>query len=1547
MAEVINGTSDNDRLTAISDTSVKAGAGNDTINIAGAQNVTIETGSGKDEIIFPYEGYDNPSVTFTDFDPQNDVLNFPEWAFFYKNYYFRASVANGNLVLKDGLDWYTLTFQGVTSTDEIKDTLVKKYDGYSGKLAGILYNTISGSSSGETNSSIENVIYGTPNDDTLENLYRNNVRIEGLAGNDNIYNFGAKEVTINGGEGNDSIRNSNPIVTINGDAGNDTISNRAYKVFISGGIGNDYISNNKNNVSIYGGVGDDSIFNSSSVQEGGQNYNVLIDGGAGNDFILSTNFFETNTINGGLGNDTINLTYDENFLITYTNGDGNDIIEDLGGTITLSISGGSYNSMTSGDDVIIKVGDGSIILRDANGTALSIIGLYKADTTSPNPEDPTNPNNPATPLPTSSYETNTKTWTIYNGYGDEAIASDYNSEVKNIIATGRNKAIKIIGNELDNLISGGSGSDELFGESGSDTVHGNRGKDTLHGGADNDVLYGDEGNDELHGDAGDDELYGGVGSDILFGTDGKNTLDGGKDSDTLVGGKGEDIFVHMSGDGNDLVLDYSFEQGDKLKFEDELIEDVKVDGTDVIITTENGEKLTIKYAAGKEISYINMRGNTETIDRNGNKPPSADSIYVKAMRLMNSANKTVDSIKSSAADTLYDSAKIKANFAVTELKKNISSPSVSNFKVSDIPDSVYEKISEELFSAFEGSLIDHYEYDSTGSKLVQQIAKQISSGLINTSSVFTAPENKITYTISNAIQAYGGVMSSFIRISWGRNNVAMLTWTNLNRESGQTGLANYLKSLSDLNKDVWKDFVAAWLSPITGQNTRAALDFAEKVVEALCYKDDTKARALVKEIGEDYLDELKSDLNERFTNSAQKLVRKFISKYIPNGNKILDAVDKIKAAASAYDELKEKYTSLVKAIEDYNNLANTGDFLALEKDYNIVENLYNKFDSAITDGINTDDTSDTIIDKFFEALNSVLGISKANAAENVEVTNINSLDDLAANGTSILTFTENLGGSIQNVDLRSSEYPQVVSLESGNQTIQFNDKDGNVAIVSETATGSKNIIFGNGNDLGIFYSPNADIKMTLGSGNDSVLVDNNARVQIDMTNADNATIVPYSGRVTLDNYNPDSRAGVLLPDFDNITNAVKDNSIQLIGDEVRTDSASVKFNNTNSDSTIVNLINKYGSMRKVGFTRTRGGTLDTTDKLGNFLLKGNYAENISDTQKNRGSNIIAGVGNDSILAGSEDVVNGGGGNNQIYLTPQSLRQMKAGAIIVLSNNGHNTVHGFNEGFDYDSDAVKVDDLGKIKFKFEDGLLLRSDDSRLKFNNIGIHTASSDTASNLASDVPEKILITNGSSTIKVAVAQPDQSIAIIDDEGGLPNVFFGDHSGLNFSGYNEDVNIDLSQGTGKLGDEDIKLYGIDKLQGGDRSSTLIGNDGNNTLVAGKGQTSIQSGTGHDKMFGNTDADKNVATFYYMSGDGRDSIENFDFMTNAQDVTADKVQLDDNSAVTDVLLRGDDVMLKVNDADGFLMLEDAQGKSFRLNDDLISLIVSLPSAQKRL
>ena len=93
------------------------------------------------------------------------------------------------------------------------------------------------------------------------------------------------------------------------------------------------------------------------------------------------------------------------------------------------------------------------------------------------------------------------------------------------------------------------------------------------------------------------------------------------------------------------------------------------------------------------------------------------------------------------------------------------------------------------------------------------------------------------------------------------------------------------------------------------------------------------------------------------------------------------------------------------------------------------------------------------------------------------------------------------------------------------------------------------------------------------------------------------------------------------------------------------------------------------------------------------------------------------------------------------------------------------------------------------------------------------------------------------------------------------------------------------------------------------------------------------------MQGNTSEDKvGSTTFFYMPGDGRDTITNFDFMTSPSDITSDAIQFDNNSGVTDVFLNGDNVIIGINNsADDYLTLVDAKGKSFRVNDDLIAKV----------
>lgn len=90
------------------------------------------------------------------------------------------------------------------------------------------------------------------------------------------------------------------------------------------------------------------------------------------------------------------------------------------------------------------------------------------------------------------------------------------------------------GNELANVLLGGSGCDRLSGLSGNDV---------LRGGSGNDALYGNGGNDRLSGDGGRDMIDGGHGNDRLYGSSGSDRLTGGAGADWITGGTGLDTFV--------------------------------------------------------------------------------------------------------------------------------------------------------------------------------------------------------------------------------------------------------------------------------------------------------------------------------------------------------------------------------------------------------------------------------------------------------------------------------------------------------------------------------------------------------------------------------------------------------------------------------------------------------------------------------------------------------------------------------------------------------------------------------------------------------------------------------------------------------------------------------------------------------------------------------------------------------------------------------------------------------------------------------------------
>ena len=391
----------------------------------------------------------------------------------------------------------------------------------------------------------------------------------------NISN-GTSSTLVSGFYGNDSIYNSSgtSYVTIDGGAGKDTLYNfQGNYAYMVGGQGDDSIYNKSYYSTINGGDGNDIIIN----------YDVKktsINGGDGNDIVsLSGINFGEITITGGKGNDTIyteSLTSSNyGILYLYSSGDGNDSITGVSANDTIKIGGAEYEKVTtvSSSDVTLKVGSGSMILKDAKNVSFTIDGTIK---------------------PNALNVSNSKSNTLISG-------TAYNDTVSN---SGNNVSI-----------SGVEGNDSIYNGSGANYV-------TLDGGAGNDSLYNFQGNFAyIIGGQGTDSIYnkswystinGGSGNDIIVNYDvgHKTSINGGDGNDivslsginfgeiTITGGNGNDtiyteslassnygiLYLYNSGDGNDVI--YGFTDNDTLK----------ISGTSSTLTS--GNDTTVKVGNG-------------------------------------------------------------------------------------------------------------------------------------------------------------------------------------------------------------------------------------------------------------------------------------------------------------------------------------------------------------------------------------------------------------------------------------------------------------------------------------------------------------------------------------------------------------------------------------------------------------------------------------------------------------------------------------------------------------------------------------------------------------------------------------------------------------------------------------------------------------------------------------------------------------------------------------------------------------------------------------
>ena len=534
--------------------------------------------------------------------------------------------------------------------------------------------------------------------------------------------------TVTGDTTNTEIVNTNARATITGAAAYNYINNYGSGVSIAGGTSVDYINNHGDSVSVNGGMDDDYIWNYGEA--------AVLDGGAGADRISS--YIDGATIRGGTGADIIYLRSEATLgsLYRYANGDGADIVYNFTDMDTLEVTGGSYSTVASGENIIVSVGKGTITLvgaaelselnitgeisTDTDDTESTVISLTAGDDTFSN----TVSERIIYGLAGSDTIQNTgDRVTINAGTGDDIISlggsgnvlqyasGDGSDAVYNFTAA---DTLEITGGSYSTVASGenlivsiGEGQITLAGASSLSAVNivgeyesatGGGGEDTApadftaisltagndsYANSDTRVeIFALAGNDTvsntelssvaIYGGSGDDYLRnyysesvtidGGAGKDNILNWDGSGAMiDGGDDDDNIAsygasvsidGGAGEDkIFIYTDygssnatidgGAGNDSIRAenisgnvyrftagtgtdtiYGFNENDTI-YVDSGSYSTQISGENFVIGS-GSDSLILRYAANFKVSVKNSADTVQTFNSDGSRVITAD-----------------------------------------------------------------------------------------------------------------------------------------------------------------------------------------------------------------------------------------------------------------------------------------------------------------------------------------------------------------------------------------------------------------------------------------------------------------------------------------------------------------------------------------------------------------------------------------------------------------------------------------------------------------------------------------------------------------------------------------------------------------------------------------------------------------------------------------------------------------------------------------------------------------------------------------------------------
>lgn len=294
-----------------------------------------------------------------------------------------------------------------------------------------------------------------------------------------------------------------------------------------------------NNISVFGGAGsnifeidgtqandniriDATVAPSTPVQIVGLPYYVLM-----NDWNDPTDII---TVNGLAGNDSFEVTSNNNTTVNLNGGVGDDRY------IVSSNSAGAIFSGNEGNNTLEVTGT---IVDDQISFSETSSGTYLLNYTSP-----------------STFSTVVSEISLISidslAGNDQITGQTLGAGVAAPIAlivnagVGNDSVDLTLMNTGEVQVYGGKGNDALVAPSTSVSTY-------LYGEEGNDLLTSGDNGDFLDGGIGDDILQGNGGNDSILGGDGADLITGGTGEDSLYGGDGVDVFTWTAGDGNDFV----------------------------------------------------------------------------------------------------------------------------------------------------------------------------------------------------------------------------------------------------------------------------------------------------------------------------------------------------------------------------------------------------------------------------------------------------------------------------------------------------------------------------------------------------------------------------------------------------------------------------------------------------------------------------------------------------------------------------------------------------------------------------------------------------------------------------------------------------------------------------------------------------------------------------------------------------------------------------------------------------------------------------------